>query len=106
MLPLAPNETFTRSQLAAILLIFMGFQGFHKIVWISTISVQCQKACCHVCRRDAAPKESFTRFQLADIIDSSIHRSIDAGGAGWLAGLGWAGWLAGLGWLAGWLLGG
>ena len=72
-----------------------------------------------------APIESFTRFQLAAIIDSSIHRFIGSGGwagwagldwlAGWLAGLagwlarlaglaGWAGWLAGwLGWLAGWL---
>ena len=52
------------------------------------------------------PRESFTRSQLAAIIDSSIHRFIGSGGwAGWLAGLGWAGlagWLgcAGLGWLA------
>ena len=27
-----------------------------------------------LCGRDVAPKESFTRFQLAAIIDSSIHR--------------------------------
>ena len=63
-----------------------------------------------VCKRNDAPKETFTRFQLAAI--SSIHRFIGfhrfidlsdlaAGGwAGWLAGLGWAG-LGGAGWLAG-----
>ena len=53
-------------------------------------------ACEDVCCRDAAPKETFTRFQLAAVIDSSIHRIWRLG---WLAGLGWAG-LAG--WLAGW----
>ena len=63
----------------------------------------------NVCRRDDALKESFTRFQLAAIIDSSIHGFIGPGGwagwlAGWLAGLGWAAWLAGLGW-PGWLAG-
>ena len=34
-------------------------------------------------------KESFTRFQLAAVIDSSIRRIWRL--AGWLAGLGWAG---------------
>jgi hypothetical protein len=33
------------------------------------------------------PRESFTRFQLAAIFDSPIHRSIDADWlAGWLTG--------------------
>ena len=66
----------------------------------------------NVCRRDDALEESFTRFQLAAIIDSSIHRFIGSGGwAGWLAGwtgLAWPGWLAGLAalaGLAGWLPG-
>ena len=57
----------------------------------------------NVCRRDDALKESFTRFQLAAIIDSSIHGFIGPGGWG-LTGLGWAAWLAGLG-LPGWLAG-
>ena len=56
-----------------------------------------------VCGRDVAPKETFTRFQLAAV--SSIfmdfrgfHRFIDSSNhriwrLGWLARLGWAGWL-------------
>ena len=57
-------------------------------------------ACAARSGRDVAPEESFTRFQLAAIIDSSVRRIWRLG---WLAG--WAGldW-AGLGWLAGWLL--
>ena len=51
----APKETFTRSQLAAVSLIFMDFRGFHRF------------------------------------IDSSNHRIWRLG---WLARLGWAGWLA------------
>ena len=56
-------------------------------------------------KRNDGPKETFTRSQLAAIIDASIHRTC-GGRAGWLAGLGlvglgWPGWPAGLAGLAG-----
>ena len=35
----APKETFTRSQLAAVSSIFMDFRGFCKISWISCIFI-------------------------------------------------------------------
>ena len=47
----------------------------------------------HPKEQPVAPIESFTRFQLAAIIDSSIHRFIGSGG--------WAGWLAAGFWLDG-----
>ena len=58
----------------------------------------------NVCGRNDAPKETFARFQLAAIIDSSDLAARLAGWVGWPAGLaGWlACWLTTGCWLGGW----
>ena len=46
------------------------------------------------CKRNDAPEETFTRFQLAAVIDSPIHRIWRLGWlTGWLAGWVGAGWV-------------
>ena len=76
----APKETFARSQLAAIHRFswisddFMRFHGFPRITWISEDFINFYRfrgprlpTLSNVCHRDAAPKETFTRSQLAVI---------------------------------------
>ena len=140
----APKETFTRSQLAAFSSIFIDFRGFHEISWISCIFIDLYvflriswdfmrfhdfrgrglAASADVWGRNDAPKETFTRSQLAAVSSifmdfSGFHEilwisciSIDFHVflriwwlAGWLAGLAGV-WLAGLLMAGCWLLAG
>ena len=43
----------------------MDFRGFHEISWLSGVGGFAASA--DVCGRDVAPKETFTRFQLAAV---------------------------------------
>ena len=78
---MAPIESFTRFQLAAII----DFHRFPEISWIFMDFMMFMDALTwsHAKERAVAPIESFTRFQLAAIIDfHGFHDFMDFHGSG------------------------
>ena len=84
--PVAPRESFTPFQLVVIIIpagcyhrfidlsdLAAGLADSHRFSWFSEDLVSgCSTSWDNPKRRAVAPKESFTRFQLAAIID--FHR--------------------------------
>ena len=75
--PVAPIETFTRSQLAAISSIFMDFNDFQMFSddfmrFHGFRGSGVKKTCGRLCKRSPVPVETFTRSQLAAILSFFI----------------------------------
>ena len=91
----APKETFTRSQLAASPLIFINFNDFLEMSWISGVGCSAAFAAEMLLPLDSSwlPFQRLIDPSMAVIIDRFIDSLMLAAGllAGWLAG--WLGWI-------------